>query len=466
MRKDYEILGVGEDADEKAIKKAYFKLIRKYSPEKDPEQFQEIRAAYERLLEEKDKPENSIQLEFPADDKFAMSMFDQIQQLMQEGEYDRAARTAEEGMRYYQEVECFLYMYARCCILDGKTGKGVRSYEKLVKRYPDKVYYQSELAKAYHMRGYGRKAYDMFQKVYEEGWRETDFMTLYSLCCFGRERYDEAVQILTELTDSVPDEKINQMIPELLEAYTGLFTIYNVEPFPIGPVAEKFGAFLDQVGNRIQDYEEQLAGIWLFVCTAAATEEGEEIHKLADRIQELLPLDFSEDMPEEIAEAYDLMEDERFSEMMKQTIEAFMLMEDIDCPEDDFEGYTRFMQLDAFLCQLEAWPMQRGELELLRKEYPNVYECGRDVWELLRQSGGNKGYMLEPVLAEYGKMERKFKCGHYYELYPERRGKTAQIQWDSQETGTFVRQGRKIGRNEPCPCGSGKKYKNCCGRGK
>jgi hypothetical protein len=26
----------------------------------------------------------------------------------------------------------------------------------------------------------------------------------------------------------------------------------------------------------------------------------------------------------------------------------------------------------------------------------------------------------------------------------------------------FVRDGRKIGRNEPCPCGSGKKYKKCC----
>ncbi|WP_409254330.1 SEC-C metal-binding domain-containing protein [Bacillus sp. SCS-153A] len=22
----------------------------------------------------------------------------------------------------------------------------------------------------------------------------------------------------------------------------------------------------------------------------------------------------------------------------------------------------------------------------------------------------------------------------------------------------------KVGRNEPCPCGSGKKYKKCCGR--
>ncbi|MDE8735483.1 SEC-C metal-binding domain-containing protein, partial [Eubacteriales bacterium DFI.9.88] len=27
-----------------------------------------------------------------------------------------------------------------------------------------------------------------------------------------------------------------------------------------------------------------------------------------------------------------------------------------------------------------------------------------------------------------------------------------------------VVKGEKIGRNDPCPCGSGKKYKNCCGR--
>ena len=27
-----------------------------------------------------------------------------------------------------------------------------------------------------------------------------------------------------------------------------------------------------------------------------------------------------------------------------------------------------------------------------------------------------------------------------------------------------IKKGKKIGRNDPCPCGSGKKYKNCCGR--
>jgi preprotein translocase subunit SecA len=27
-----------------------------------------------------------------------------------------------------------------------------------------------------------------------------------------------------------------------------------------------------------------------------------------------------------------------------------------------------------------------------------------------------------------------------------------------------VRVGPKVGRNDPCPCGSGKKYKHCCGK--
>ena len=34
------------------------------------------------------------------------------------------------------------------------------------------------------------------------------------------------------------------------------------------------------------------------------------------------------------------------------------------------------------------------------------------------------------------------------------------------EKKPYVRKGAKVGRNDPCPCGSGKKYKNCCGRNK
>lgn len=35
-----------------------------------------------------------------------------------------------------------------------------------------------------------------------------------------------------------------------------------------------------------------------------------------------------------------------------------------------------------------------------------------------------------------------------------------------QKVETVRREEPKVGRNDPCPCGSGKKYKKCCGRGK
>jgi preprotein translocase subunit SecA len=36
---------------------------------------------------------------------------------------------------------------------------------------------------------------------------------------------------------------------------------------------------------------------------------------------------------------------------------------------------------------------------------------------------------------------------------------------DAQPVQQVVRGAAKIGRNDPCPCGSGKKYKKCCGAG-
>lgn len=36
--------------------------------------------------------------------------------------------------------------------------------------------------------------------------------------------------------------------------------------------------------------------------------------------------------------------------------------------------------------------------------------------------------------------------------------------WRARERGTWpIRHPAKVGRNEPCPCGSGRKYKKCCG---
>ena len=36
--------------------------------------------------------------------------------------------------------------------------------------------------------------------------------------------------------------------------------------------------------------------------------------------------------------------------------------------------------------------------------------------------------------------------------------------YKEQKESTTILKPKKIGRNDPCPCGSGKKYKKCCGR--
>ncbi len=36
--------------------------------------------------------------------------------------------------------------------------------------------------------------------------------------------------------------------------------------------------------------------------------------------------------------------------------------------------------------------------------------------------------------------------------------------YKEQKESTTIHKPKKIGRNDPCPCGSGKKYKKCCGR--
>ncbi len=49
MKTPFDILGVTEDATDEAIKKAYLQKVRQYPPERAPEQFQNIRAAFDAI---------------------------------------------------------------------------------------------------------------------------------------------------------------------------------------------------------------------------------------------------------------------------------------------------------------------------------------------------------------------------------------------------------------------------------
>ncbi len=52
---------------------------------------------------------------------------------------------------------------------------------------------------------------------------------------------------------------------------------------------------------------------------------------------------------------------------------------------------------------------------------------------------------------------------HERSIFSKKNGRWYFVEGSMVTTDTQVRESPKIGRNESCPCGSGKKYKKCCG---
>ena len=77
------------------------------------------------------------------------------------------------------------------------------------------------------------------------------------------------------------------------------------------------------------------------------------------------------------------------------------------------------------------------------------------------------GMAMEPMRAAAGGMARGLPGSSGAAPIPARppgAGSAGPRRAGTENRSPYVRGGRKVGRNELCPCGSGKKFKQCCGR--
>ncbi|MEW6192376.1 MAG: preprotein translocase subunit SecA [Bacillota bacterium] len=130
--------------------------------------------------------------------------------------------------------------------------------------------------------------------------------------------------------------------------------------------------------------------------------------------------------------------------------------------------------------EAELGPLTMRELErlILLRLVDEKWMDHLDAMDQLREGIGLRAYGQRDPLVEY-----KFES---YEIFqnmiasiqedairylfrvrvvaaPERR-QTVENRQPEEGSGRTVRREQKVGRNDPCPCGSGKKYKKCCGR--
>jgi uncharacterized protein YchJ len=129
-------------------------------------------------------------------------------------------------------------------------------------------------------------------------------------------------------------------------------------------------------------------------------------------------------------------------------------------------------ELVAYSADLYA-PELLNEIEkayeqgLVDPSFVGLNEVRRDLakgkeWALDRLANDSHRKLIDDTVAEM----QWWACFNEEENRKQKAGASApdplNSQWENSFTG-FKRTTPKIGRNDPCPCGSGKKYKKCCG---
>ena len=125
---------------------------------------------------------------------------------------------------------------------------------------------------------------------------------------------------------------------------------------------------------------------------------------------------------------------------------------------------------------LEQWRSiaynQNADKNKLQRFWANYFNIEKNIYEQLLENpdeivSGTVKELAEKygqdVMTMVGFLDRindSLKVPNPIETMEEKK-KT--LYMEQKKSGTVVKP-HKVGRNDPCPCGSGKKYKHCCGR--
>ena len=450
---DYEALGLSPAASKEEIKKAYFRLIRTHSPEKDPEGFTKIRQAYENL-QAQDSAQKEPVFDIP-DVPIIRKFAEQIMRCQAQGDYDFARETAEEAHRRFPDVLFFLYQTERTQRNSGKSGKAVKTARLLIEKEPKNPWFWRELAVAYWERGYIRKAGPAFQKACDLGCKDNDFLLCYADNCLRTNDYPTGLAVAGQVLQSTDRWKDSDLSDAVVAygfsaAFSGILGIHT------DPIAEKFCGFIRQYKNRLADYLPDC----IEVCSALAS-----VQISSSSFRNIL---------ETLSVLQDAVRDEDDIEILKtgeKNIKILRINHDKRiCRSIQYwnelilgEMNDRYARTDCELCMIQERTQVLSAQTILKEEYSWLFESLRPFLQQLSRENEIPSLIRRKTQEYLRLMEYYEDEGNYFQWYPEMKASSHGRIISGSET-PYVRTAKKIGRNDPCPCGSGKKYKHCCGK--
>ena len=444
----YELLNIARDSNSNDIKRAYFSAVKLHSPDADPEGFKSIRIAYETLSDHKKRCEYDAYFIADGGGAIAASIQNDLlsaRALIRENKYKQAEELltglsvqnpgSAEVKRLLAEVlwhvkksvsaeklcdelleknpsDCdTLLLRAQIAVSKGHTTKADNFFNDTVTAAPHNsrawIAYMH-----YALKHRKEKVLLIFHRAMEQNINM--FSDEYSFYLVGAydaglfnnkhklDYYNKFAEFF--INDKASDEDTYWHIMELMPGI--------IEKEELLPFVEKILPALENSKYRQKDDKDEEDG---FRCIRAAV----LIHKL--RLDKRI---------------HDVFTD----------LTGFILAGDKDKNEQlSMECYIVFNVSEL-----------RPSLKILKNEYPECFKLNQLFYlDVLNEKKidflENKYYgVLKKIRREVkGEPDYQDNDDDYDEI---------------DEATPIVRESPKVGRNDPCPCGSGKKYKKCCGR--
>lgn len=218
------------------------------------------------------------------------------------------------------------------------------------------------------------------------------------------------------------------------------------------------------VENMIDEKVEDLVDRWI---DPKEYPEDWDIQGLISSLSRLLGFR-AKITPEHIGEAaFDALNPETLKEMIREQVHSAYEEKEKLFGKEDLEQLERFIMLqiidNQWVMHLQNMEQMKegiglrgyGQLDPLKEYQKEGFGLFEGLMDGIREE--TLGTLFRIQVARRGPAEA-----------PKKKKKALQMshEGEASEVTTVKRKGKKIGRNAPCPCGSGKKYKKCCGANK
>src|SRR5215831_6805898 len=189
----YEVLGVAKDADERAIKKAYFGLVRKYPPETHPEEFKRIREAYEVLSNPQSRADYDAVNQY---DQYGAEVSTHLKagtEAMEQSDWGRAQNEFIAVLEQQPQLHFARDLLGMAYLNAHKPADAMREFDRLVHEQPTNAVYHLHKGYAHYAQNQYAPALECYREARKLDPADTRSLVATADCLVAQKQYEPAL---------------------------------------------------------------------------------------------------------------------------------------------------------------------------------------------------------------------------------------------------------------------------------